>query len=225
MRSTDTSISIHLPMPDKALSPNARVHWATKSRAVKSLRGRATLLALAALGGSPAPHWRAADVTIVITPPDRRNRDRDNLLASLKGAFDGAQDAGIVIDDSGFHYQPIVLLSPDRSKAGVAIGFAMAQVGKKYDYLGVARFVTRRPSKGNEKWFCSELVFEAFRRAGVNLFHRIEAWEVSPSMISYSPLLTPLAVARQPLPDFATRADYFLRDYRTGGDSGIPNPA
>ena len=37
----------------------------------------------------------------------RRRRDRDNLLASLKAAFDGLADAGLVADDSGLIHMPV----------------------------------------------------------------------------------------------------------------------
>jgi len=66
-----------------------------------------------------------------------------------------------------------------------------------YDYLGVFRFITRRPDKKNNKWFCSELVFEALRAGGVDLFARTEAWEVSPAMLARSPLLTETEVHAQ----------------------------
>jgi uncharacterized protein YycO len=69
--------------------------------------------------------------------------------------------------------------------------FALRQVGKPYDYTMVVRFVTReqetRKSKG--KWFCSELVFAAFKYAGIDLLARTEPWEVSPGLLARSPLL------------------------------------
>jgi uncharacterized protein YycO len=73
-----------------------------------------------------------------------------------------------------------------------AIEFAIGQVGKGYDYLGVLRFVSRRPSPENERWFCSELVFDALRHAGVDLFERIEGWAVSPGLLEISPRLEPV---------------------------------
>lgn len=72
-----------------------------------------------------------------------------------------------------------------------AINYALRQVGKKYDYLGVARFVSRRPSPEDDKWFCSELVYRALQESGVHLFARLEPWAVSPALISHSPLLRP----------------------------------
>jgi len=69
------------------------------------------------------------------------------------------------------------------------IQFAVDQIGKPYDYLAIARFVTRRTMPDNARWFCSELVFESLRQAGVVLLNRVDAWQVSPGMLSTSPLL------------------------------------
>lgn len=71
-----------------------------------------------------------------------------------------------------------------------AVDFARTQLGKKYAYLDIVRFITR--TKGNEQnsWFCSELVFAAFQKAGIDLLARIPAWEVSPQGLSISPLMT-----------------------------------
>ena len=71
-----------------------------------------------------------------------------------------------------------------------AIQFALDQVGKGYDYKGVARFVSRRRHYDDiEKWFCSELVFAALESVGFAPFHRIEPWAISPGMLCVSPML------------------------------------
>lgn len=68
--------------------------------------------------------------------------------------------------------------------------FLRAQLGKRYDYLSVIRFVTRHRSKDDSKWFCSEMVYAAFQAAGINLLAPdVMAWEVSPGMLAKSPLL------------------------------------
>lgn len=71
------------------------------------------------------------------------------------------------------------------------LDFMTAQIGKKYDYRGVFHFITRRPAQARDqdRWFCSELVFEAFRAAGIHLLCRIPAWKVYPGLLAYSPLL------------------------------------
>jgi uncharacterized protein YycO len=67
----------------------------------------------------------------------------------------------------------------------------MAQVGKKYDYLAVARFLTRRDAEdvGRQQWFCSELVFWACLKEGVQLLSRVRPWAVSPGLLALSPNL------------------------------------
>lgn len=71
-----------------------------------------------------------------------------------------------------------------------AIAFALNEVGCGYDWCGVIRFISRRhlPYHPND-WFCSELVFEALKHGGLELLKRIPADEVSPQMLSLSPLL------------------------------------
>lgn len=70
-----------------------------------------------------------------------------------------------------------------------AIDFAAQQIGKGYDYKGVIRFLSRQSLKLDSRWFCSELVFAALERAGVAVLSRVDASEVSPAMLSLSPLL------------------------------------
>jgi uncharacterized protein YycO len=70
-----------------------------------------------------------------------------------------------------------------------AVAWAEAQIGKKYDFGGVMRFVTRWRKDQDDKWFCSELVFQAFREAGINLLERVQCSQVSPTVLSFSPLL------------------------------------
>ena len=84
----------------------------------------------------------------------------------------------------------------------IAIEWALAQVGKKYDYWSIIRFVSRRKLPANDKLFCSELLFAACALAGYNLFERIEASAVSPSLLAITPLIRLSAVqtfARGPL--------------------------
>lgn len=67
--------------------------------------------------------------------------------------------------------------------------FLVAQIGKKYDWWAIFGFVfhtTREGRKQYGKWICSELVFAAFRKASISLLERIEAWMVSPTILSYN---------------------------------------
>jgi Holliday junction resolvase RusA-like endonuclease len=99
-----SSMVIVLPLPPRELSPNARPHWAVKARAVRCYREAAYLSALASRPGRPL---QAAKVTACFFFRDRRRRDRDNLLASLKPAFDGIADARVVTNDAGLIHMPV----------------------------------------------------------------------------------------------------------------------
>lgn len=71
--------------------------------------------------------------------------------------------------------------------------FLKRQLGKRYDWTMVARFITRRQESRStsDKWFCSELVFAAFKVAGVILLRDTDPWEVSPGLLARSILLIP----------------------------------
>lgn len=66
--------------------------------------------------------------------------------------------------------------------------FAETQVGKPYDYVSIARFMTREPVKDWQMndWFCSELAFASFDAAGIRLLNTIKAWAVNPGHLSLS---------------------------------------
>lgn len=73
--------------------------------------------------------------------------------------------------------------------------FLKREIGAKYDWLGVVRFVSRRKHRANGKWFCSELASAAFEAAGVPLLLRVPSWNVSPGDLVGSHRLSPLAPA------------------------------
>lgn len=100
-----TTITITLPLPPKATHPNARPHWAAKAAAVKKQRWEAGIAALAALAGRPPPRWKAAkcQATFYVA----KLGDADGRLASLKGAIDSLQDAGIIENDAGLVHLPV----------------------------------------------------------------------------------------------------------------------
>ena len=68
-------------------------------------------------------------------------------------------------------------------------GWLLRQVGQDYDFTAIARFMSRRNHPVNGKWFCSELVAEAFRIGGLDLLRRIPPSHISPRDLSLSPLL------------------------------------
>jgi len=103
---TRKRIIITLPLPPRELSPNARSHWAVKAAATRRYRQWAWAEAVATAGGT-GDRWPQATAKATFFFRQRRRRDRDNLLASLKAAFDGLADAGIISDDSGLTHLPV----------------------------------------------------------------------------------------------------------------------
>lgn len=81
-------------------------------------------------------------------------------------------------------------------KAGFSQGlvqwFLSEKKGRGYDYLGVLRFLTREKERDHNKYFCSELVYEAFQSAGVELLNCAEPWKISPALLALSPYLEKL---------------------------------
>jgi len=63
------------------------------------------------------------------------------------------------------------------------------QIGKEYDYRSILRFVTRVPAEKNQRYFCSELVFEYFNVGSLPLLKGIAAHNVSPRDLALSPFL------------------------------------
>lgn len=88
---------LELPWPPSALSPNSRGHWAIKARHAKKYRSDALFVAMAA--GLRVVKAEALHLAITFRAPDKRGRDLDNLLASIKAGLDGVADASGV-DDS-----------------------------------------------------------------------------------------------------------------------------
>lgn len=76
---------------------------------------------MAAMGRAAPPQWPAAEVMVDAIPPQRRRRDRDNLIASLKGALDGLADAGVVVDDEAFASPQVEFQEPSKKTPGVWI--------------------------------------------------------------------------------------------------------
>lgn len=98
---SDKTYMLRLDWPPAALSPNARGHWSKKASAAKKYRSDCRLLAMAQ--GCRALAADRLTVEITFYPPDKRRRDTDNMLASLKSGLDGIADA-TGVDDSNWNY-------------------------------------------------------------------------------------------------------------------------
>lgn len=88
---------VRLPYPPAKLSPNARLHWRAKAKAVKSYRAECGF-ELLAQGVNRMP---SVSLKLTFCPPDRRRRDRDNAIHAFKAGQDAIADI-TGIDDSQF---------------------------------------------------------------------------------------------------------------------------
>jgi crossover junction endodeoxyribonuclease RusA len=111
---------IAVPWPDKRLSPNARVHWAAKSKAAKTARDIAALKTKIWLMQNGEADPDACIMAYVFHPKDNRRRDDDNLAASMKPSRDGIAQA-LGIDDHRLYTGRAVIMPADKLNPRVEI--------------------------------------------------------------------------------------------------------
>lgn len=87
--------TLTLPWPPKELSPNHIAHWAKKAPIKKKYRETCGWLAKTLNIAIPEG---PIEFTIIFHPPDKRNRDDDNIISSFKSGRDGLADGWGVND-------------------------------------------------------------------------------------------------------------------------------
>lgn len=109
-------IAFTLPFPPSELNPNRKNgrHWAAtndiKARYLRDCR----ILTLQAMGAWVPPKGTMA-LEITFIQPDKRRRDRDNLLAAMKSGLDGISQA-LGVDDQ--HFDPVTIRRDYGTKPG-----------------------------------------------------------------------------------------------------------
>ena len=102
---TPESVTIILPLPPKVLSPNCpTATWGgrfARAAATKKQR-RLAKVAVEAERIETAP-WEKVTVEALFYFVHSRRRDPDNANSSLKAAYDGIVDSGLVKDDDYDH--------------------------------------------------------------------------------------------------------------------------
>ena len=88
-------------LPDSDLNPNKRLHWGKLAKAKREAKDKAMALVLEQ--GRPATPYAKAHITITWVAKDKRARDLDNLMSSMKGYIDGLVEAELIADDSAMH--------------------------------------------------------------------------------------------------------------------------
>lgn len=96
---------IELPLPPLACSPNGRVHWGAKARAVREYRAACGYLTVKQIGRRRAQGKVIIDLDFYLARPELpdglyRPRDEDNAIAASKAAIDSLKDCGLVTQDS-----------------------------------------------------------------------------------------------------------------------------
>jgi Holliday junction resolvase RusA-like endonuclease len=94
---------VTFPWPAKELNPNNNFHWSKVAKYKQKARIAAWGLAreMGATSKTFAPDCRI-NLDIFFYPPDKRIRDQDNMIASMKSTLDGLADA-LVINDFRFN--------------------------------------------------------------------------------------------------------------------------
>ena len=118
------TFSITIPrLPPAECSPNSRVHWREKGRAVAIAKDEA-IAAVKAQEWS-GPPVQAALIHVSWGVKDKRKRDTDNFVARTKPFMDGIVIAGVIADDSRFHvryqygwheakrFETVITIEPD----------------------------------------------------------------------------------------------------------------
>lgn len=107
------SVSVETPWTSPPLTANQRFHWRKKAALTKDVRQWARLL------------FRTTTLNAPITVQldwhvnDKRRRDEDNIVPTLKAICDGLVDAGLVPDDTPADMRkqmPRIVYSPDADK-------------------------------------------------------------------------------------------------------------
>jgi len=112
------TITIVLPLPNRVLSPNFTIGGIggriMKAAATKKYR-RLAREAVEEERIESLP-WDKIKVTADFYYTKKRRRDQDNAMGSLKAAYDGIVDAGVVIDDDYEHMERGIPKFHDGSK-------------------------------------------------------------------------------------------------------------
>lgn len=118
-------LTLVIPLPPKECSPNCRAHYFAKAKAVKKYReqvGDEAGWARVQFGKELGLPWRKARILATFYHPAPNRRDPDNMLASLKAAFDGLRDARIIADDDRLtHLPPQLFLDAERPRVELII--------------------------------------------------------------------------------------------------------
>lgn len=90
-----TTWTVELPAGLKLLSQNDRLHWSARNRIYQEIKRAAWAVTI----NARVPRLGQVTIQGIYDPPDRRHRDGDNYMPSVKAATDGIVAAGRLCGD------------------------------------------------------------------------------------------------------------------------------
>ena len=122
-------LTVELPWPDRALSPNNRDRWANirSKKAAKNYAWGMTKAAMGPLGIRVAAWSGEIKVHLEFIPAINRSRDEDNFVASMKAGLDGIASA-LGVDDANFRLSHSFRPKADKSCVRVTLVPAIAEI-------------------------------------------------------------------------------------------------
>lgn len=122
-------LTVSLPWPVAALSPNSRDRWGTikAKKSAKNYAWAVTKAAMPALGVGYRSWAGPIAVHIEFIPAMDRNRDEDNFVAAMKASLDGIASA-LGVDDSTFRLTHEFLPKEAKSRVDVTLTPAVVDV-------------------------------------------------------------------------------------------------
>ena len=100
------TVTITINWPGEGCDLNKRPHRGQKIRDTKAARRAAWVECLR--DPDHRKWWKRARVDVTAYHRTMRFRDRQNIMAMLKASIDGVEDAGVIEDDSGLEWGPVM---------------------------------------------------------------------------------------------------------------------
>lgn len=124
----------------------------------------------------------------ILARKDERIYDLDVISADANGVY-----ARAVQEEEWDKYAILTCPEISEEQRENVVKFCLSQIGKPYDFVGLASFLFYKELQQDDKWFCSELAYIAYKQAGIRLQRRVKQDFISPRDLYISPLLKPIA--------------------------------
>ena len=118
--------------------------------------------------------------------------DRDGMLDVISADPNGVY-CRAVQEEEWKNYSILTYPEMTGEERTNVVRFCFQQIGKPYDYVGLASFLLYKGMQKEGAWFCSELAYVAYKQAGIRLQRRVKQDFISPRDLYISPLLKPIA--------------------------------